>query len=185
MDAGEIIENRSSGERIVIRQSGRDTNGALLSFDLFLAPGASVPSGHVHPQQEERFQLIEGRVRFRVGTKMTILEPGDAVTIPCRTAHRFANAGERRAHLLVEVRPALQMEAMLRTAAALSRGGRRPLADLPRPHDLALFLREFKREVQAPFLPPTPTLAVVRAIAWLVARLGLDGHYRRTRESGK
>ncbi|MBO0706281.1 MAG: hypothetical protein J2P39_13235, partial [Candidatus Dormibacteraeota bacterium] len=57
--AGRVIENPVSGERIVIRRSGAETGGALLAFDLFLPPGAHVPAGHVHPEQEERFTVLE------------------------------------------------------------------------------------------------------------------------------
>ena len=62
--AGRVIDNPISGERIVIRESGVQTGGRLLSFDLFLPPGGHVPARHVHPIQEEQFTVVAGRMRF-------------------------------------------------------------------------------------------------------------------------
>jgi quercetin dioxygenase-like cupin family protein len=144
--AGRVIDNPISGERIVIRESGAQTGGRLLAFDLFLPPGAHVPARHVHPVQEEQFTVVAGQMRFRLGRfgRRTILaQPGDMVRVPPGTAHWFGNAGAGVAHARVEVRPALRMEDLFESAAAM--GGTRlfPGARLPRLSDLALFLLEF------------------------------------------
>src|SRR5689334_15211043 len=68
LDERRVIVNPISGERIIIRVSGAETGGELLVFDLYLPPGGHVPAGHTHPSQEERFTLIEGLMRFRVGS---------------------------------------------------------------------------------------------------------------------
>ncbi len=70
------IHNPVSGERIVIRESGAQTGGELLSFDLHLPPGAHVPASHVHPAQEERFTVVAGRMRFRLGGRAMLADPG-------------------------------------------------------------------------------------------------------------
>src|SRR5262245_3559449 len=80
--AGRVIVNPISGERIVIRQSGAETGGELLSFDLYLPPGGHVPASHVHPNQEERFTVIEGLMRFRLGRQTIVARPGESVRIP-------------------------------------------------------------------------------------------------------
>lgn len=178
-----VIENPASGERIVLVRTGAETGGALLQFELFLAPGGHVPSAHVHPQQEERFTVLEGRMRFRLGIQAVLAGPGDTVTVGAGTAHRFGNVGPGEAHLLVEVRPALNMEELLETAAALNGPGNRMPGGLPRPLDLALFLREFEREVKVPFLPGFLVRAATRALSQLARWRGVDARYRRLREA--
>lgn len=79
-----------------------------------------MPSAHAHPSQEERFRVLVGRMRFRVAGRPMAVGPGEAVPVPPDTVHHFANAGPGTARLAVETRPALAMEAMLRTAAALA-----------------------------------------------------------------
>src|SRR5262249_27847268 len=111
--SGQVIENPMSGERIVIVQSGEETHGQLLAFDLFLPPGGHVPAAHTHPNQEEHFSVVEGTLRFRIGRREVLATPGDAVTIKPGTPHWFGNRGRCIARVRVEVRPALRMEELL------------------------------------------------------------------------
>jgi quercetin dioxygenase-like cupin family protein len=160
-----IIDNAISGERIVIRTSGDQTGGRVLSFDLFLPPGGHVPAGHVHPVQEEQFTVIAGRMRFRLGRRTIVANPGETVRIPPGTPHWFGNAGAEVALTRVEVRPALRMEEVLR------RGGRLgSVARIPRLFDLAVMLLEFQRELAVPNVPAFLVTAVLSPFAWLARR---------------
>ncbi len=147
-----VIINPMSGERIVVRQSGDETRGELLAFDLYLPPGAKVPSGHTHPSQTERFTVISGRLRFRLGRRVVRAVAGQSVSVPPGTPHWFRNDGAEETHALVEVRPALRMQELFWESGQLGElhlGGLR----LPAPRALARFLREFEREVAVPLLP--------------------------------
>jgi quercetin dioxygenase-like cupin family protein len=179
-----VIENPVSGERIVIRETGEQTGGELLAWELFLAPGGRVPSSHAHPEQAERFTIVDGLMRFHVNGRRATLRPGQSILVTAGQVHSFANPGERTAHVMVETRPALGMEDLLETAAAMARGtlgSARLLPSVPRPHELVLFMRDFEREVRAPYLPAVIVRAVLRPLAWLIRRCGLDGRYRRWR----
>lgn len=169
-----VIHNPISGERIVIRETGAQTGGDLLSFDLFLPPGAHVPARHVHPVQEERFTVIEGRWRFRLGRRTILANPGDTVLVPAGTAHWFGNIGEGEAHARVEARPALRMEEMFESAAAMSVARYFPGARIPRLSDLALFLTEFRRELAVPDVPAFLIRAFLVPLAWLGRRRRRD-----------
>ena len=178
---GHVIENPLSGERITIRPR---SDGGVLEWDLLLAPGGRVPSSHAHPRQEEAFTVLAGRMRFRVGSRRVIAGPGDTVRVPPGTVHHFANAGSQPARVAVRTSPALSMQELLETAAAMASeqyaAGRR----LPRPFDLALFMRDFEREVRAPYLPAALVGVVSRPLAWLARRRGSDARYRRLRKPG-
>lgn len=179
-----VIENPVSGERIVIRQRASETGGALLAWELFLAPGGRVPSSHAHPRQEEVFTVVEGLLRLRVRSRSRTLKPGDSVRVAPGAVHSFANPGQQTAHVMVETRPALEMEALLATAAAMAREtsqNARLLPSVPRPHELVLFMRDFEREVRAPYLPSVIMRAVIWPLARLIGQCGLDARYRRWR----
>ena len=165
--AGRVIENPISGERIVIRQSGAETGGALLSFDLFLPPGAHVPARHVHPEQEERFTVLEGQMRFRLGRRRIVAAAGDTVAVPRGTAHWFGNDGPDAAHALVEVRPALRMQQVFEMSEAMGSAGRLLGTRLPRPVQLAAYLLEFQRELAVPGVPRRLLRAVLAPLARL------------------
>jgi quercetin dioxygenase-like cupin family protein len=165
-----VIDNPISGERIVIRTSGAQTAGRLLSFDLSLPPGGHVPARHVHPEQVERFTLLAGQLRFRVGRRTFLPSPGETITVPAGTAHWFGNPGTQVAHVRVEVEPALRMEELLEATEAMARAGHLLGTRLPRLSDLALILIEFRRELAVPNIPAGIVRTVLGPVAWLGRR---------------
>jgi len=169
-----VIENPISGERIVIRQSGAETDGRLLAFDLFLPAGAHVPAGHIHPTQEERFTVVAGRMRFRLGRRRILADAGQTITVPAGRAHWFGNAGAGVAHARVEVRPALRMEEFFERTEAMGRAGTFLGSRLPRLRNLAAVLLEFQPEVAVPHAPAFLVRALLGPLAWLGRHRGRD-----------
>lgn len=167
---GQVIDNPVSGERITFRQTAADTAGELLAIDLELTPDGHVPGAHVHPEQEERFEVVSGRMKFRMGVRTIVAEAGDVVTVPAGKVHRFSNAGDTTARCRVEVRPALRMEELLETTVRLAEEGRTTAKGMPKPLDLALFVSEFRREVRAPFSPGALHRAALAPLAYLARR---------------
>lgn len=170
--APRVIENPISGERIVIRTSGAQTAGRLLSFDLSLPPGGHVPARHVHPEQVERFTMLAGQLQFRVGRRTFLAGPGETIAVPAGTAHWFGNPGKVMAHVRVEVEPALRMQELLEATEAMTRAGRFFGTRLPRLGDLALVLTEYQRELAVPNVPAVIVRALLAPLAWLGRRRG-------------
>lgn len=179
---GQIIDNPASGERLVVYQTAASTQGQLFSFELILAAGGHVPGSHVHPLQEERFTVLEGRMRFRRGLRTVVAMEGQTVAVPPGTVHRFENAAHGSvARAVVEVRPALRMEELFETIADLARERRTLANGMPRPLDFALFLREFRNEIRVPLLPDWVVRAGSAPLIKAAERHGLDARYSRRR----
>ena len=150
---GQTLENPVTGERFTFIETAATTGGERLSFELGLRPGGAVPLLHVHPVQAERFEVVEGRMRFRVGRRTIVAGPGEVVEVAPGVRHGFANAGDGEARVRVEVRPALAMEAMLADVVAMAHAGRMTRGGMPRNLlDLALLARTYDQEAHAPFL---------------------------------
>ena len=98
---GQTLENPASGERITFRQTSANTRGELLAIDLELPANRRVPGGqHIHPKQEERFQVVEGTMRFRMGRGRR--GPRRGGRRPPGQKHDFANVGDDDALVRVE-----------------------------------------------------------------------------------
>ena len=178
----EVVENPLSGERItIVRQDGGREANALV-WDLVLSPGGRVPSSHIHPHQQECFTVLDGELHFRVGWRRLRVRPGQSVTVSPGRVHHFANRGRVPTRVRVETVPALEMEGLLRTAAALAQDQYRAGKRLPRLVDLALFMREFEAEVASPWIPGVAAFAT-RPVARLARSFRADRRYRRLRES--
>src|SRR4051812_38170229 len=123
INPGQMLSNPVTGERFTFIDTAATTGGELLRFELALRPGGAVPIPHVHPIQTERFEVVEGRLRFRLGLRAIVAGPGEVVEVAPGVAHSFANAGDGEARVRVEVRPALEMEDMLADVVAMARAG--------------------------------------------------------------
>jgi len=176
--SGQIIENPVSGERIEFLRTAADSDGELLEFELELSPDGRVPGAHVHPEQEERFHVLEGTMTFRLGLRRIVAEAGDSVVVPARRVHKFVNSGDGPARARVQVAPALDMEELLCTAAQLAGEGKVLRSGMPKPLHLALFVQRFRREVRAPFPPAWMVRALLAPLAALARRRGHAERYR-------
>jgi quercetin dioxygenase-like cupin family protein len=170
--AGQIIENPVSGEKITFVQTAAETNGELLEIELELTPDGHVPGAHRHPEQTETFHVLEGTMKFKLGLRTIVAEPGDTVEVPPGATHKFVNAGDGVARARVEVTPALKMAELLETTVQLAEEGKTTRKGMPTPVHLALFVRAFEREVRAPFPPHPVVKAVTAPLAYLGRRRG-------------
>jgi mannose-6-phosphate isomerase-like protein (cupin superfamily) len=175
---GQTLENPASGERITFRRTTAETNGELIAIDLELPADARVAGGlHLHPKQEERFEVVKGTMRFRMKRKGVVAGPGEVVVVPPGMPHDFANVGDETALVRVDIRPALKMERMFETAVALAQEGRTMMKGIPKPLDLALFTGEFEDEVQKAFPPRWVQRLTLAPLAWLARRRGHGARY--------
>jgi quercetin dioxygenase-like cupin family protein len=175
--AGQIIRNPVSGETIEFVATAAETGGERLEFELTLTPDGRVPGAHVHPEQEERFTVVDGTMRFRLGWRRVTATAGETVVVPAGRVHRFANAGDGPARVRVQVTPALDMEDLLCTTAELAHEGHVLRSGMPKPLHLALFVRRFRREVRAPFPPAWMVRVLMAPLAALARQRGLAARY--------
>lgn len=148
VNSGDVLEHPVTREKIVFRKTARDTGGELLQMDAYLQSGAFVAAEHIHPLQEERFEVIAGTLRGRVAGKESSSGPGETIVVPKGTPHVWWNSGDDELHVLVEVRPALRIESFFETFFGLAQDGKvHPKTGLPNPFQLALMMRTYRNEL--------------------------------------
>ena len=175
---GQRLENPVTGEKLTFVETAASTAGERVVVDLELDAGGKVPGVHIHPKQEEKFEVLQGTMKFRYGMKKIVAKAGETVVVPAGKIHDFANAGLSPAHVRVTISPALKMEQMFETNVALAKEGKVMTSGMPKPLELALFVREFKDEVRAPFPPPFVVRAVMAPLAAIAGRRGRNCRYR-------
>jgi len=144
--------------RAVILDSSRD----LMRADVLAGPGGNGGPLHIHREQEERFEVIDGELAYRLGRRRGTLGPGDTLVVPPRTPHAFRNDTDGDVRFLAEFRPALRVQAFFEELFALARTGQTDARGLPSPRVAARLMREYPAEFfYGPYLP----VSVQRAMA--------------------
>ena len=181
---GPIIENPLYGERIRFLKTVPETNGELVQYESWLAPGGGVGDAHLHPVQESRFRVISGIATFSIHGARFELGPGQQLTVPPRTAHCLWNAGDVEAHLVVEFRPGMLKQEFSETTFGLARDGKHHLRGIGNMLQWAVIAAAYRRETR-PLGRPLWLRLGLPALAPLGRLLGYRAHYRRycTRES--
>lgn len=145
--------------------------GDVLRAHVWADPDGDVPT-HLHPNQEERFEVVAGKVQFRVDGSRRHAGPGDRLVVPPGSWHSFRNIGPTEAQLIVEVEPALTLQDFLEEAAALARAGKYSRRGIPKGPLAAVQLAaliERHRDVTVMRFPPP---ALQRILLSPLARLG-------------
>lgn len=161
ISTGQTLTNPVTGETLVFRTTSADSNGERVVVETLVEPNGAVAAAHVHPAQDELFQVLGGEVEFRLGKQTLVAKPGDRVLVPAGMPHRFRNVGEETAHFVCEVTPALEFEQLIETMFSLAADGKVNRKGMPNPLRLAVIARHHFGDVRLPFPP-----------AWL-QRLGL------------
>jgi mannose-6-phosphate isomerase-like protein (cupin superfamily) len=159
------IHLEATGERVTFLADEEEEPGARLLMEVSLPPEGEGPPPHVHHRQVETFEVLEGRLGVRIGDLLSELEVGDRATVPADTVHTFWNAGDGALRFSAEIRPALNMEWMLREIFASC--NRRGASD-PSPWEGAQVLTSIKGEYSLADVP----LPVQRYLFPVVAALG-------------
>ncbi len=136
----------------------------VLVFTTELPAGAAGSPPHRHARLTETFEVLAGRVNFRVGKTDRILAAGETVTVRPGTVHGFRNASGVRAVLRCTVTPGSGFERFLRALQSAAEAGRTTTAGLPRdPRRLARLLLD--ADFHFPGLPMGVQRALFRVLA--------------------
>lgn len=178
---GETIENPVTGERIEFRETPDDPAVDGVVFDYYLAPdGFAVGRlDHVHPEQEERFDVRAGRLGVRIDGDEWTATPGTRFAVLPEAPHTVWNDGDGEMHAVVEIRPALDIDSFFETTYGLARDGKTNGWGLPGPLQLAVLAHTYRREFSVAAVPE-PLQRGLAALATPVGRLaGYRGRYDR------
>jgi quercetin dioxygenase-like cupin family protein len=103
--AGQEIQGRS-GFRLRLVATATETAGELLEMEATYGGTGQLPPEHIHPRQNERFEVLDGTMRTIIGGTKRRYGPGETFEVPAGTPHQMTAEGPAR--LRWEVRPALR-----------------------------------------------------------------------------
>jgi mannose-6-phosphate isomerase-like protein (cupin superfamily) len=107
--------------KLEVLTTAAESDGELHEMRATYAAGSPLPPAHLHPAQDERFEVLEGALTFVLDGQERVVAAGEGVDVPRGTVHQVRNAGEVPAVTIWQTRPALrtgEFHAALHAASA-------------------------------------------------------------------
>lgn len=164
MRAGDVLEMEPLGLRIDFLRTGQETGGEVTEAIVTGRPRGLLAQRHVHPEQLERLEVLEGALKVAMNGREQILSAGQSIEVPPGTPHTQEGIGPGSGRVRISVRPAGRTEAFLERLAELCREGRIMRAGFPRPVAGAELVLGFADAGYAAMPPLRVQRALARAV---------------------
>ena len=145
---GDKIANARTGQIMMFLKTGAETNGKLLQIDCISPPTTMRDPEHIHPFQENKFEIISGMCTFSIDGNERIATAGNVITIPPKVRHYFWNPSDTDAHYIQEFRPALTIDSFFDTFFALSRDDKLNEKGIPNFFHASLIMLKHKNDIR-------------------------------------
>jgi quercetin dioxygenase-like cupin family protein len=140
VEAGDVLENGVTGERLVFVRVG----GEVLEMEHFWPVGHQTGE-HFHPGMEERWLVVAGTAGFRIGGEERVARAGDWLVAPAGVAHSSWNAGDEPVEVRIQMWPGLRWAEFVERLFEL---GTESPDGRPDRQGLASLIRRFPHEIE-------------------------------------
>ncbi len=163
--AGTVAHNPITGEYVLVLEHTAERSVG----EMVAVPGGAVAGPHHHPEQSERFEVIEGVMGYKRGDQEGTLTAGESMTVQPGVVHDWWNAGEDNLRARITVSPPGKFAAMIGAVWGLAALGRSDAKGMPRIVDAALLAEAFGDEIVFE-RPPQPIQRLLVALVAPIAR---------------
>ncbi len=122
IQSGEGRKMNVLGHAITLKLTQQETEGEYYVFEVVTPPGHGIPP-HVHRNEDEVIQVIEGEYQIQLGKQMYQAKAGAVIHFPRYTPHSFQNVGTKPGTTLWTVIPGTNFEKFFEELGALPAGG--------------------------------------------------------------
>ena len=110
--AARALEDRATGDQVIILIDTEESRGEVFRFEYIARSVTTPPPDHVHKDQEERVEVLEGQISCRMAGLERVLGPGERLTIHPGVSHAVWSADPRGSRSIGEFRPAKNTQAI-------------------------------------------------------------------------
>lgn len=138
-----VLHHPGTGETIRVLESTTE----VFRMELTIAPFGEVAGAHIHPNQEQIFEVTSGRLACRVDGKERILAPGEVLVLPPGKAHTQGNPFAEPVVAIETYRPSKRIHEFFQAFFALGQRGLTDKKGAPTPLYAAALLDEYKDSI--------------------------------------
>jgi mannose-6-phosphate isomerase-like protein (cupin superfamily) len=105
-EVGTELVNPKAGTRTVFTATAESTGGAYVEVEATYPPRSGKPPLHLHPSQQEEFEVLTGAMTAIIGDETRSVQKGDTFVVPPALPHQMWNEGDEPAVLRWRTSPA-------------------------------------------------------------------------------
>ena len=155
-------------ESVTVRSHSPDLLEVEGSWDAH----GSAPPPHFHPDQDERFEVLEGELTAVVDGKERTLRAGDTLDVPRGAVHKMWNSADDLTRAVWQTRPAGRTLDWWKAIDDLGRRHPPGRVGMPSPTRLAALLNEYDDVIRLATGPKPLVDAVLSGLAAIGRRQG-------------
>jgi quercetin dioxygenase-like cupin family protein len=155
-------------QKAIVVQSATDKQHDPVIMIAELGPGESGPPVHMHPSQQETYEVIEGEAEFLLDGKTILVKQGEKIDIPPNTPHTFKNKTDGWLRMRDTHQPALSFEEMMRGLYSLVKSGKVSGFNNPKSLVYLSMLWVKHEELQRSIQPPFVVMRIMSALGNLI-----------------
>jgi quercetin dioxygenase-like cupin family protein len=149
VDGVTVHRNPAAGETLTVHP----VENGLLHAELVIEPVHHAPPAHAHPRAAERFTVVSGAIRLRLGRTRRLLEEGESALAPAGVVHGYEGVPGTPARVLVELDPAGRMADFFADVYGADPARRDPRTGTLRLRTAAGVLRRYPHDITVPRVP--------------------------------
>lgn len=177
---GQSLNNTVTSEKITWIETAADTNGKSLRFHFEVAPKGKVAVRHIHPEQNETFEVKKGTFHIEVDGKTHVLKAGESLTIQKGQPHSWRNESETEpTQLITTFTPALKSEIFFEQFFGLCNDGKADANGSPSFLQLMAMSNEYQLYIAGPPIFVQKIMGVV--IGGIAQFMGYKKYYEKYR----
>jgi quercetin dioxygenase-like cupin family protein len=175
---GKTLTNKITGEKIIWLETTKDTNGRHILFDFEIAPGGCVPVRHIHPFQNEHFEIQSGSLRLELNGETKNLKAGDKIIVLQGQPHQWWNdSTDTPVKAKIRFEPALKTEIFFEQFFGLANDGKTKTDGSPKFMQIMAMSNEYDIYISG------PSVSLQKAMSFVlggIARLsGFKKYYKK------
>ena len=140
---------------------------------LFFAPRFAGPPVHVHPHQDETYEVLSGVLDVFLDGRWRVLGAGETLTVPAGTPHTIRNLHDHEVRLVDVHTPALGFPAFMTALHALVEAGKVRALPPKDPRSMIYLSMLFTADERT-MVSVKPPQRLMRILAFIGRRLGMS-----------
>lgn len=175
---GDIITNNITGDMVEFLETSAETGGRYTRIKFTVRPGGFKPVEHIHPQIDETFRVLSGKLSYKLNGEEHIIGTGGAITLPKGIKHTHFNNEQEDLVMEQTFTPSLDVEVFLENLFGLTCDGRFKNGS-PEFLQIMMWLRKLEAKTYLAAIPVSAQKFLSFALAPVGSMLGYRASYTK------